>query len=147
MLCKPLMPHISLFGAGGSLNEQNPCSVSIWSSITDSNCHQMLGRHLCYHYTNTAYVWSGIRDLNSYALRHVGLNHASMPIRVIPDMYLRKWIISAFGPAGRTRTGTVLLPRDFLTTLCCHSLNNQWLIDGLVTSFNPILQDLLSEHH
>ena len=29
-----------------------------------------------------------------------------------------------FGPAGRTRTGTVLLPRDFLTTLCCHSLNN-----------------------
>jgi hypothetical protein len=40
-----------------------------------------------------------------------------------------------------------LLPRDFLTTLCCHSLNNQWLIDGLVTSFNPILQDHLFEHY
>ena len=42
-------------GVGGSLNEQNPSSTRLWTSITDLNCHQMLGRHLCYHYTNTGY--------------------------------------------------------------------------------------------
>ena len=40
-----------------------------------------------------------------------------------------------------------LVPSDFRTTLCHHSPNNQWLIDGLDTSFNSILQIKLFEHH
>ena len=49
----------------GSLNEQNPSSTRVstsrvaenqWSDITDSNCHQQLGRLVCYHYTNIAYL-------------------------------------------------------------------------------------------
>lgn len=31
------------------------------------------------------------------------------------------------GALDRTRTGTVLLPRDFLTTLCHHSLNKRFI--------------------
>ena len=29
--------------------------LKYWTSIPNSNRHQMLGRHLCYHYTNAGY--------------------------------------------------------------------------------------------
>ena len=34
--------------------------------------------------------------------------------------------LSMCGAPGRTRTGTGLRPRDFLTTLCHHSLNKRF---------------------
>ena len=69
-LCHIPLTRISLWtprlSVGGSWNEQNPCSVSIWSSITDSNCHGQFGRLKCYHYINTAYVWSARWDSNPH---------------------------------------------------------------------------------
>lgn len=44
--------------------EEGSWSDDQWTSITDSNCHQMIGNHLCYHYTNTGYKLSIYYALN-----------------------------------------------------------------------------------
>ena len=82
----------------GSLNEQNPSSTRVstsrvaenqWSSITDSNCHQMLGGHLCYHYTNTANINNLLISVDMHnTLRSFTLLIAYLPLLTLQIVYV-----------------------------------------------------------